>query len=143
MKKDVINVVKSVCLVIVTLALSWLMAFLYDEYLFSVTVFKVIVFVISAASSVGYYFIARKANGSLAVVVSTVTTSTAMILIIQIVIISNCILWGITEAKHYFSQIVPFFCFMVAACVDMLIFIIHTVKSRREEDTDWPPERDT
>ena len=100
MKKDVINVVKSVCLVIVTLALSWLMAFLYDEYLFSVTVFKVIVFVISAASSVGYYFIARKASGSLAVVVSTVTTSTAMILIIQIVIISNCILWGITEAKH-------------------------------------------
>ena len=144
MKKDTINVVKSVCLVTVTFALSWLMAFLYDEYLFSVTVFRVIVFATPAVSSVGYYFIARKANESRAVVVSTVTASTALILITDIIINGRCsILWGITDAEHYFSQRVPFFCFMVAVSVDMLIFIIRTVKSRREEATDRPPERDT
>ena len=127
MKKNVLTVVKAFGLVAITYALSWLAAFLYDEYLFSQTVCILLVYAISLAFAAVFYLISRKQEDSTLFATASIVISMILLLCLNIIVDRISHQWGISGFVHFFSHQVPFIFTMIAACADLCRIIIKNV----------------
>ena len=136
MKKNVLNIAKAFGLVVVTYALSWLVAFLYDEYLFSRTVCTLLVYAISLAYAVVFYLIVRKQEDGTLFVVSSVIISMISLLLLNKIVDNIYHEWGISVSVHFFSNQEPFLFTMIAACAYLCRVIIQNALRNRKKNND-------